>query len=501
MSTRAPLIFLILANPAWARLDGPSDAVTVRFIRPDQQLERVIALFDGAPVPHPAAALAAWRRGTGRDDVLSKAAQAAIAALNPDMMRELRTLDGARMGLRYDGDGRAGWSLVVPRDDGSIAALATALALTDGRPEPPVGGALVDRLGPEDSPLMARDGRGVVVAGTREALAEGLRRLRPEVPEAGPNPPPTGFLVRIDSAALALSGDLTARRLAGGLLGLGVRDVEAVVGLEGDALAAVVTTRLDHPADDDEAPTIDPAWLEVVPESGASVAFALAFEPGARSWDRLFAAADRVEKADASRAGSAPVRARLNLIANAAGVRPEVELWPALRGLSGFVSADDEGRIDGGLVALHALDEVAATRVADRVLPRLMRSLGLPGEGRPVIRRRGASALVAWGALADPRAEEGSERPGGSAVSMLKAAWGDRPPKRLVAFWPGRSPLPRLRPGSDSPLAAALAGAPPVVWCGWREGRTERDLVRWGGLGATIRRLLEGLPLKVEESE
>ena len=45
----------------------------------------------------------------------------------------------------------------------------------------------------------------------------------------------------------------------------------------------------------------------------------LAFEPGAAFWDSAFALADRVDRADPSRAGVAPLRTRFNLLAAAAG--------------------------------------------------------------------------------------------------------------------------------------------------------------------------------------
>src|SRR5438477_7441967 len=86
----------LVAGVTAARAAGaepPRPAVTVRLVGPDRQGAQVLDWFRGARAPHPAAALAAWRRATGRH--LSKAREAAIAAFNPEMVRELRVLDGA----------------------------------------------------------------------------------------------------------------------------------------------------------------------------------------------------------------------------------------------------------------------------------------------------------------------------------------------------------------------------------------------------------------------
>ena len=53
----------ILAAPA-APGDEPRPASTIRLSGPDRQLTAALALFGGRRAPHPAAALAAWKRGT-----------------------------------------------------------------------------------------------------------------------------------------------------------------------------------------------------------------------------------------------------------------------------------------------------------------------------------------------------------------------------------------------------------------------------------------------------
>src|SRR4051794_27161325 len=116
-------MFMVLA----AAGAEPPPALTVRLIRPDQQCERVLALFQGAPAPHPAAALAAWKRATAPHGGLGKAWEAAIAAFNPETASELRLLDQAELVVAFDpDDGMSRWHATLPRDDGSFAALAPA---------------------------------------------------------------------------------------------------------------------------------------------------------------------------------------------------------------------------------------------------------------------------------------------------------------------------------------------------------------------------------------
>src|SRR5581483_4473984 len=251
--------------------EEPPAAVVVQFVRPDEQLDRLLALFEGAKAPHPAAALAAWRRATGRHDVLPKAQQATLAALNPGMVRELATLDGATLALGFDAEGRARWNLIVPRDDGTFAALATALALTDGAAEPPLGEAAVDRLGRGESALrMARLGETVVLAPGRDDLAAGLARLQHEAPDPSGDRPETGSLVHLNPTLLGRSGSPLVRGIAAGLAELGAGSIRGVIGLEGEALSVRLTTLNDsvvRPA------TLDPAWLDGIPASGVSAAF------------------------------------------------------------------------------------------------------------------------------------------------------------------------------------------------------------------------------------
>src|SRR5262249_12894859 len=82
----------ILVGNGLTRAEDRSPAVVVRLIHPDEQLDRMLALFGGARAESPAAALSAWKRANPETAGFSKAAEAAIAALNPAMVRELRSL-------------------------------------------------------------------------------------------------------------------------------------------------------------------------------------------------------------------------------------------------------------------------------------------------------------------------------------------------------------------------------------------------------------------------
>jgi hypothetical protein len=494
------LPLLILASEA-PRADEPPAALTVRLIRPDRQLERLLDLFDGARAPHPAAALAAWRRATHR--TLSKSREAMIAALNPEMVRELRTLDGAEVRLRF-GDGPARWSATVPGDDGTFAALATAMGLTGGGRDEPLEGLAVDRLGPPGSPVMTILATGVAVASARDGLGEALRTLG----AARPDRPPiaSGATVRLDLDSLAAPGSLTRRRFAEALRALGGRSAEGVATLDGDLLSLSVTGRFTTSTP--KGDPIDPLWLDWIPSANVLAAFALSLDPSPSAWDSAFAAADRVEKADPARAGLAPLRTRLNLLALPAGIRPEVDLWPRLRGLSGGLLADPSGDITGVVLALHCVDEAAAERIASTVLPRLASAFRVgevdparPPEadgsrrlgrvsGRPLVEaRRRAGVLIAWGDGVLASCLDAAAHPDRSAGPAIRAAWGPTAPRRAGALWTGR--LSGLPPE----LAAALAEAPPVLWWGDRDGEHTRDEVRWTGLAATVRRFLDRLPL------
>lgn len=459
-------------------------AVTIKVARPDEQLSRLLALFEGTRAPHPAAALAAWRRAGG--DRLGKASEAAITALNPEMVPELRSLDGTSVHLDFGPDGGLHWSASIPRDDGTLAALATAIALSGGGRVEPLGTIRVDRLGGPGSALMARVDPTVVLAGSRDDLRMALEGLR----AAGRQPidrEDSGWSVRVVPEALARASGRNLRRLAEGLEGLGARDVEARASLQGERLGVDLRTRLARPLE--TAATIEPAWLDLVPASGTRAALALAIDPKPEAIAEAFAVADAIEKADPANARLAPLRVRLNVLASGFGVRPEADVWPRIRGLTGVVTPD------GGLVALHATDLAAADRLWRVVLPGLSRvevpaglgdldtlTLGRFAGRALISARRGPTVLLGWGESAIPAALDALDHPGRSAGSMIREGWGDRPPQRAGAVWPDRL--------VEGDLARALEGANPIRWRGWSEQAEARDRIDWDGLRGTTRRLL-----------
>ena len=123
---------------------SPGEAFVARLVHPERQADEVLRLFRGARWSDPAAALAAWK--TQRPDAgLGKPAEAVIALFNPEMAREWRSLDKAEIRIGLDaGTGVLGWSALIPRDDGTVAAGITAMPSpipTIGR-SPSTGGSL-----------------------------------------------------------------------------------------------------------------------------------------------------------------------------------------------------------------------------------------------------------------------------------------------------------------------------------------------------------------------
>lgn len=504
------LVLAVFPSPARAA-EAPETALTVRLVRPQEQGERLIDLFRGARAPNPAAALAAWKHATGGRGSLGKPLEAAVAALNPAMVREFRGLDGAEFALGFaPTTGSARWRATVPNDDDSFAALASALALTDGAVEEPFGSAPVLRVGPAGAPLAAvRDGR-LALGSTREELRAALDRLHtPPAPEPGPS----GVRARLDPDGLRGLTSPAGRRLSAWFDALGYTEADGRLSLDGAALTCEVTARLNPAAPGVSPPVLDPSWLDTIPSAGVVAAAAAALDTSAGSLDAAFAALDRVDRADPARAGVAPLRTRLNLLAAAARVRPEADLWPNLKGVTAAFLVDDAGRPSGAVVALHATTPDAAGRIARDVLPRLSASFlagrkadnqGQPAadgvtplgtvDGRPLsCTTRGRTVLIGWGDGSLAAALEASEHPERSAGAALREGWGAVPPQRAGGLWVGRL---RAVAAPGSPLALALAASPPVVWQGRNAGATARDVARWPGLDTTVRRWLDALPLE-----
>lgn len=466
------------ASGSIARAQPEPPAVVVHLSRPDEQARRVIALFRNARAPHPAAALAAWKNATGES--LGKPIEALIAAFNPGMIRELRSLDDAELTLRFGTPPH--WRLLLPRDDGSLAAFLPALGLTDGKIEPSIGAATILRLGPPGAPLGALRAGGLVVASDVAQLNEGLTApsdTRPSTGRSGPE-------IQLDPSALRHLSRIEARRLAVLLDSLGCDRATCQFGIDAhDTFAIRFTTHLDAPAP--ALPAIDPAWLDPIPVSSVVGAFAIALDLQGQSLDALFATFDRIEKADPDRAGVAPLRTRLNLLTAAAKVFPDIDLWPHLRGVVGAVLTGAPGALSGVMV-LQTDSPEAAARIATRVVPRLSAAF-LPK--RPLdLKAVGPAVFIGIGAGALDAALDAAAHPDHSASATIRAGWGSQAPHRAGAFWPGRVP------GVDPRLARALIAAPPARWVGLARGAILDDEIRWKGLDAVVKQGLEGLPLK-----
>jgi hypothetical protein len=502
---------IVIAQAQGAEPLPPPPAISVRLIRPDLQMERVLALFRGTRAAHPAAALAAWKRAAGTGARLGKPWEGAIAAFNPQMAAELRTIDQAELVVTFNpDDGAAHWFAAIPHDDGTFASLATALVLTDGAKERPLEGTgtAVDRLGPPPWPLASRAADRFALADSREGLLQALDpfRVLDPAPASGADAPvpESGCWIQVDPHGLGRSGPLLRRRLAEALRGLDCARVSARAGIEGETLALTATLRLQVPLP--PAGAVDPKWLDGLPEERLLAVFALAIDPSAPAWDRGFALADLIERADPAHAGVAPLRTRLNLLAATVKVRPEVDLWPHLRGLTAALLADPTGAVDGALLSLHTDSPESAARIAGAILPALAPLLGLrvspapaaqPGElrrlgalrHRPLgLSYRGVTVGLAWGESALDSISGGPAR---ATLPDLIPHDGP-PPQRFGAFWPGRTAVAKPL---GAPLAPALATAPPIVWSGHNEPPGTREVIRWPGLHDLVRHVLEQIPL------
>ncbi len=495
---RVRFVFAILMVLAVSRANGaePAATMTLRLDRPDQQCERILSLFAGARSPHPAAALAAWKRASRA--TLGKSTEALIAVLNPGMASELSLLDDTVVSLSFDSiDGHPRWQACLPRDDGTFASLATALVLTDGASEPPVNETAVDRLGPPGAPLMARTVDRLVLAGSRADLQAGLENP-PSFQTTGSQ---SGLRIRIEPGALAQSCPMLVRRSNEAFRALGCRLIDGRLDLDADTLKLDLTTSLDNIP---ESAAIDPSWLKWLPAESAVAAISVAIEARPESWERAFALVDRVERVDPARAGLAPLRTRLNLAAAAVKVRPEVDLWPVLRGVSIGVYGNADGEVVSLLLALHTKDATAAKHLGETVLPRLLASFVSPVPekdpspvGQTVGRvggrslhlvQQGETVVVGWGEEILARALDARDNPARSVHGLLAADVVPSPPSRLGIFWPSRVQ-------GIAGTTFASAQVPPVVWSGRNEGESTHDVVRWTELRGLVHRFLDRLPL------
>ncbi len=481
-----------------------TQSIRVRLLQPDAQAREVARLFQGSRAPHPAAALAAWKRASTDPNRLGKPLEALIAAFNPLMADELRTLDGAEFTLRFDPEsGEPDWSAVLPKDDGTFAALATALVLTGGAAEVPLGNLAVDRLEGPGSPFMARDPRGVLLARTREGLQRASERLNVPLDRTRK----AGFVVTIEPNSLKRSKILAVRRVAEAiqpndpLIAGSSGSIDLSGSLFNNSLLVSVAykgPRLSRLA------TIDPTWLDWLPKDRTVAGFALRIDPAAETWDALFSLADRVDKLDPDRPHGVPLSLKILGTIATAGISARRDLLWHLDGVSGWVSADGKGP-DGALVAFHLDDVAAAENLCAKVeATPYFRPLQPPEPGRPTpliefkgrilrISRIDRSVVVTWGDGILEASQVARSSPERSAGPRLRQSW--QPDSRQTfcgGLWPGR--LPDIWP-EGSPLARALADAPPIAWNGCGDLNSYSLSLSWNDLDATVKRFLDLIPL------
>ena len=384
-----------------------------------------------------------------------------------------------------------------------FAAFATAMALTDGKSEPPLDGAEVDRLGNKPgASLMARSGERVVIADSREALACALA-MAPEPSMRGIDRQLGRARVRVSAAGLTRSSRPDLHAVGEALLGLGCSTiaVDALVGPNGPLFIVRIPRVPAGPG-----AKLDPARLAEIPAS-ASAAFSFPIDDRPESWDRLFAAIDRAERADPARRDRSPLRARIGLAARVGGIDLERDVWPKLRGATGFMVGPPR-KPDGVALALHLVDDESAATFRDRVLPRFAKLLGLapasgPGpnaDSKPLADVAGRTVWVStrfpktvwigWGAEGIPITfREGHPA---KLVDPMEARDREQLKENHRFGWiiPGRFDLAP----AGSPLAEAIAASGPIRWYGRDERTSTDDVLRWDGLDRGIRRYLELIP-------
>jgi len=524
---------LLESTPAFAaELTRQPDLEMVGEFRLDQPqvlAARVNDLFRGSKVPHPAAALSAWKRATRGDDRLGKPLEAAIAFFNPEMAREWRCLDGATLKFWVESPPEPArpsgldWSLVVPNDDGTVAAFLTAGRLTGGAEEnnPPVKpGLAIHRAGSAGAPVFAMDGKGLVVAGSRRSLNRALvdlKSLPPADSRIAPMPPAISFKINARLPAAWLGDSAWSPQIAELNQTLEAREIEGSATIEADAARVRFRSRGGKPGPSPllHARPIDRAWLRWVPGSGVLAASIVRFDPAPTTWNSLFNLVDRVEKSDPAKAGTVPVRLRFNMLLGAARVQPEVDLWPHLEGMTiCFVDAQNRGDSSAEtLLALHADGEPSARQLQEQFAPRIAEAY-LPKSGRPIaspksgvqklgdlnnrpffLARDGRTVLLSWGGK--EAISESLKQAAGEPDPSNMAALTSPTASRLSLFWPGRLMFQGAGLDPKSPTGRVLANARPIVWSG--DVNPERsqidDSVAWTGLHALIDAFLNSIPL------
>ena len=506
----APIILAL--SPLAALQDAANDSFTIRvqFVHPEQQLREVLNLFEGTKAKHPAALLAAWRRATHNPDVLDKVTQAAIASLNPDMLREWSLLHHA-LGFW---DSPQHWCAAIPNDDGTFAAFATALALTDGAEEAPLAPiqARVDRLGKQGAPLLAQHQNQVVVASSRAELLTGFRQLA--TPRAAPaeNPAASGVHLQIKPGRLRPDSAPWLERLTKTLSALEIDAAELQASIQNGRVQLVIDSptqiEADHP--------IDPAWLAIIPNNAAG-----AFSLSRDSRGQLLTALRKVFESLARNPENpppSPLKPCLESILIKDGqILWDSARWDALRGSTGFVVTNHQAEFTAGALVLHMADPQAASDFAPRIA-RVARQFiaGKPQNGpiptprdtpldlgefdsRPVrMFAKDAHILISWGDLDSRQLAARLTSPPDDWRNALPSTALEPGAQSLFLAWPGRLPIPGLP--RDGILARALAESPPVVARGGVQQGHWSERITWDGARGFVQKLTEILPQQPPEN-
>jgi hypothetical protein len=507
------------AQSALAGVPAECDAITVRAIHPDRQAEHLLKLFEGSRAPHPAAALAGWKRATREPQRLGKTLEALIALANPEMVREWQIFHQAELRMNFNpASGAPSWHIVVPHDDGSARAVITAFRLSDLEDAPPLiergREHVVTRFIRTASVLLTHSAATLVLAGSRDDLGEAIRRLDPgtdslELPGRRPGPDGPGdrsdqfaqfankgrsgviFDLRPSRITTPTAGSMEWRRAIELLHASSCARMAGSLALDGDRLSLDVKTLSDtarSPVRDEAASnaSVEPDWLALLPAHNLIGIVSLAIDASPPFWNRLFAVADRVERVDPAYRNVAALRTRFNLVAKGGGLRPEADLWPHLRGITAAVVGDPEqaGRLSGGILVLHVDTAASAAYLANQFIPRLS-ALGKgrltlnPAPDAAGLAQRGPQAGVAEMPSSKPRTL-GTISGRTLAVRRIERdvllGWGDEttiallsragnaanPAGILCAGWAGQKPAP-ARFGAFWPGRLAAASSLPVA--------------------------------------
>lgn len=526
------ILFLLWASQeSGAARGAPLDEngpLIVRLVHPDRQATELLRLFEGSRGQP--------RCGTGDleavESELGLARQAARGGdrdLQPGYGPGVADPRRAQLQLGFDpDDGAPRWFAIVPDDDGTVSAAITAARLANPDDEPLREGGRetsVARLGRSGVPLAAQVGSRLIVAGSRADLLRAIQSTPAVVPA---HPIDSGLSFSLDAKRMTTprSGSLELRRLVEALHAMDCRRVEGTLAVKDGRFSFDMTTTLERPepprGDAIRPASIDPEWLEHFPADNLMAIVSMAVDPEPTFWTQAFSVADRIEHADPARAAVAPLRTRLNLLALAAGVKPEVNLWPHLRGLSAGIWGDPRqpAKAIGARLVLHLDEEPNAERLAREFVPRIGSLLqgrakagagkpaGLPpGDPRPLgiqfgpdlsVRHEQKDVIIAWGDNVQVQTAPPHMRgPRTLSVATIYNTrhWRAESPQRFGAFWPGRLIRPADIPNASPSTLRVFADDPPVIWWGWNEDSRSHDQLRWQDLAGRVRRFLKTLPL------